>query len=131
MSLPIRAITATVNSNGQAIIRIRHDLHGLAWKVYQIGMALGILNNSPPQVAAHVNGIPLAGSAFMQPSVFNQITGEPAYAMESFFVGPPYVILQAGDTITCAVMSATAGDVFTVGVFLEERPWQADISMGT
>jgi hypothetical protein len=126
----IKPFTAPVNAQGQAIVRIRHDLHGLVWKVYQIGFGLGILNNNPPQVAAHVNGIPLAGSAFMQQSVFASITGEPTYAMESFFVGPPYILLSSGDTITCAVLGATSGDSFTAGAYVEEASWAANLKMG-
>lgn len=127
----IKAFTANVNAQGQAVVKIRHDLHGLVWKIYQIGLGLGILNNTPPQVAAHVNGIPLAGSAYMQQSVFSSIASEPVYAMESFFVGPPYIVMAAGDSLTCAVMSATAGDIFTVGAYIEERGANARLQMGS
>lgn len=125
----IKPFTGGVNASGQGIARIRHDLHGIVWKVFQIGFGLGILAASP-QVAAHVNGIPLSGSAFMQQSVFSSVTGEPSYAMESFFVGPPYILLSAGDTITCAVLGAASGDVFTAGAYLEEHSAFETLTMG-
>lgn len=83
-----------------------------------------------PQVAAHVNGIPLAGSAFMNSSVFASIAGQSPYAMESFFVGPPYIILSAGDMITCGLVGGSPNDTFTVGAYIEERPFTADLDMG-
>jgi len=42
--------------------------------------------------------------------------------METFMVGPPYIYLMAGDTITCAVLGAIANDVFTVGAYIDENP---------
>lgn len=126
----IKPFSAQVNAQGQALVRIRHDIHGLVWKVYQIGFGLGILAPAGPQIAAHVNGIPLAGSAFMEQSVFSQVTGEPVYAMESFYIGPPYIILSAGDTITCAVLNAITGDTFTAGAYIEERSAMANLDMG-
>ena len=98
---------------------IGHTLSGMVWKVYQIGFGLGILAPSP-QVAAHVNGVPLAATVAMQPSVFANISGQAPYAMESFFVGPPYILLSSGDTITCAILGGTAGDVFTSAAYVDE-----------
>lgn len=71
-----------------------------------------------PQVGAHFNGIPLTASVAMQPVSFNGVP----YAMESYFVGPPYVGLKAGDEIVCSVKGATAGDVFTAGAYISEEP---------
>jgi hypothetical protein len=115
----IKPFTASVNSSGQAVATIQHTLSGLAWKIYQIGFGLGQLAPSP-QVAAHVNGVPLAATVAMQPSVFANIVGQAPYAMESFFVGPPYIILSSGDAIVCAVLGATSGDVFTAAAYIEE-----------
>lgn len=115
----IKPFTATVNSQGQAIAVISHSLHGLAWEVMQIGFALGISAPSP-QVAAHVNGVPLAAAVTMQPSVFAAMMGQAPYAMESYFVGPPYTLLEAGDQIVCAVLGAIMGDIFTAGAYVNE-----------
>lgn len=126
----IKPFTGPVNSSGQGIVTIGHSLHGLVWKIYQIGFALGIAAPSP-QIAAHVNGVPLAPTVTMQPSVFANIAGQAPYAMESFFVGPPYLVLSAGDLCTCAVLGATAGDVFTAAAYIEERPVSANLGMGS
>ena len=117
--LIIHPFTAQVNANGQAVLQIGHSIHGLTWIVEQIGFGLG--QNAPsPQVAAHVNGVPLAATVSMQASVFASITGQAPYAMESFFSGPPYITLNAGDTITCAVLGATPGDVLTASAYVQE-----------
>jgi hypothetical protein len=115
----IKPFTASVNASGQAIVEITQSLSGLVWKVYQIGFGLGQLAPSP-QVAAHVNGVPLAATVTMQPSVFANIPSQPGYAMESFFVGPPYIILSPGDQIVCAVLGANSGDVFTAAAYVDE-----------
>lgn len=117
----IKPFTAKVNASGQAVAVVTHSLHGLTWRVYQIGFGLGVLAPSP-QVAAHVNGVPLAATVSMQPSVFASITGQAPYAMESFFNGPPYIDLEAGDSITCAVLGATSGDTFTAAAYITEAP---------
>jgi hypothetical protein len=115
----IKPFTATVNAAGIATVNITMAIHGLAWIVYQIGFGLGIQASSP-QVAAHVNGTPLAATVAMQVSAFASITGQAPYAMETFFVGPPYVTLEAGDSITCAVIGATSGDIFTASAYVNE-----------
>jgi hypothetical protein len=115
----IKPFTGAVNASGQGVVTVGHTLSQVAWKVYQIGFGLGVLA-PPPQVAAHVNGVPLTATVAMQPSVFANIVGQAPYAMESFFVGPPYIILSSGDTITCAVLGATSGDVFTAAAYIEE-----------
>ncbi len=117
--MKIAPFTSRVNSSGQAIVQVQHNLHGLVWKVLQIGFALGISAPSP-QVAAHINGLPLTATVPMQPSVFASIVGQAPYAMETFMVGPPYPELQSGDAITCAVLAAVAGDTFTVAAYVEE-----------
>lgn len=117
--LLIKPFTAKVNAAGQALVNITHSLHGLSWIVYQIGFALGV-NASSPQVAAHVNGIPLTSTTIMQISAFSAIVGQAPYAMETFFVGPPYINLEAGDTIACAVVGATPNDTFTAGAYVNE-----------
>lgn len=122
----IKPFTASVGSNGQATLDITHNLQGIIWQVYQIGFALGV-TASFAQIGAHLNGIPLTAAVAMQPVAF---TGFP-YKMESYFVGPPYVGLKAGDKITCAVINATSGDTFTAGAYISEeqdpgaaaRPW--------
>lgn len=115
----IMPFTGTVGSNGIAVVTVSHSLHGLSWIVYQLGFALG--RNAPsPQVAAHLNGIPLAATATMQTSAFANIPTNSPYAMESFMVGPPYVKLEAGDQLVCAVTGANQGDVFTVGAYINE-----------
>lgn len=117
--LLIKPFTAKVNAAGIATVKIQHNNHGLAWIIYQIGFALG--QNAPsPQVAAHMNGIPLVASVTMQSSAFSSIVAEAPYAMETFFYGPPYVNLEAGDYITCAVIGANSGDVFTAGAYVNE-----------
>lgn len=130
----IKPFQSTVDASGQAVVYVQHDIHGLVWKVYQLGFALGQAAPSP-QIGAHVNGIPLAATVTMQPSVFANITvqpyNQPPYAMESFMVGPPYVNLDAGDYIVCAVLGATAGDVFTVGAYIDERSAGMPQSMGS
>lgn len=120
----IKPFTAQVKADGQAQLLIMHNVHGLAWKVYQIGFALGIFI-AGAQVAGHVNGIPLSGAVIMQQSLFD----EAPYAMESYFVGPPYIVLQAGDYIACAVRGATVGDTFTAGAYVEERSSLANLGM--
>lgn len=124
------AFTAKVAASGIAVVQISHSIHGLQWKVYQIGFGLGQVAASP-QLAAHVNGLPLASTVPMQVSAFASVTGQAPYAMESFFVGPPYTILQAGDMITCAVIGATSGDTLTAGVYYDEFPAEIRLSMGT
>lgn len=112
----IKPFTATVGANGQATINITQAINGLIWQVFQIGFAL----NQPAltaQVGAHLNGIPLTSTVFMQAVNF---IGFP-YKMESFFIGPPYVGLRAGDIIACAVLNATPGDTFTAGCFISEE----------
>lgn len=113
----IKPFQAVVGSNQQGTVVITHNLQGIIWQVFQIGFALG-KSAFNPQVGAHLNGIPLTSAVAMQPVAF---VGFP-YAMESFFVGPPYVGLKAGDAITCAVNGATAGDVFTAGAYISEEP---------
>lgn len=118
--LQIAPYTATINASGQGLLSVGHSLHGMIWEVQQIGFALGQLAPSP-QIAAHVNGLPLTATVAMQPSVFSSIAGQVPYAMESFMVGPPYVFLSSGDMITCGVIGATAGDIFTVAAFYVEH----------
>jgi hypothetical protein len=122
----IKPFTAQVNSLGQAMVQVEHSLHGLVWKVYQIGMSLNEAANLA-QCAAHINGIPLSGAVYMQPC---QFPGVP-YRMESYFTGPPYIVLSAGDFILCSVINATPGDTFTAGAYVEERPASANLSMGS
>jgi hypothetical protein len=129
MRMLIKPFQTSVNASGQAVVQVMHNIHGLQWKVYQLGLGLGVLAPSP-QVGAHVNGIPLAVTVPMQPSVFANILGQSPYAMESFMVGPPYIILSAGDSITCAVLAATPSDTFTVGAYVEEYPVGANAGMG-
>lgn len=116
----IKPFTSAVNALGQSIIQVTHTLHNIEWVVYQIGFALGQQAGSP-QVAAHVNGVPLAATVAMQLSVFASITEQAPYAMETFFVGPPYIFLRAGDSITCAVLGATSGDTFTAAAYIDEQ----------
>jgi len=117
----IKPFTAAVGSNGIATLAITQSLHGLCWVVYQIGFALG-QNASSPQVAAHFNSQPLVASAAMQVSAFAQVPTDAPYAMETFFYGPPYVVLESGDQIVCAVIGATPGDTFTAGAYVNEIP---------
>lgn len=121
----IKPFTAIVKADGQAELQIMHNIHGLVWKVYQIGFALAQLS-AGAQVAGHVNGIPLSGAVVMQQSLFDFAP----YAMESYFVGPPYIVLSAGDYIACAVRGAVVGDVFTAGAYVEERQATANLGMG-
>lgn len=115
----VMPFTGKVGSNGIAVVTVSQSNHGLAWIIYQVGLALG--QNAPsPQVAAHFNGIPLASTTTMQTSAFASIASNSPYAMESFFVGPPYIKLEAGDQLTFAVLGANSGDTFTVGAFLDE-----------
>jgi hypothetical protein len=115
----IKPFTAKVGANGIALVTITHSLHGLSWVVFQIGFALSKLAPSP-QIAAHVNGIPLTATVTMQASAFTNIPTQAPYAMESFFVGPPYINLEAGDQLVCAVTGAIANDIFTVGAYVNE-----------
>lgn len=128
----IKPFMTAVNSNGQAIITVEQNIHGLQWKVFQVGFALGKVSQTA-QVAAHVNGIPLAPSILMQPSVFGPLSGSgsPPYAMEAFMVGPPYIILQPGDQMVCGVINAVAGDIFTIGAYVEEHQASANLTMGS
>jgi len=115
----IKPFTAQVNSSGYALLAITHSLHGLVWKVYQIGFALG-QQATAAQVAAHVNGIPLAATIPMQVSVFSKFPTQAPYAMESFMVGPPYINLEAGDQIMVGVIGAISGDTFTAAAYVDE-----------
>jgi hypothetical protein len=117
----IKPFTAPVSATGIGVLSVGHNLHGLVWKVYQIGFGLGVAAPSP-QVAAHVNGIPLTATVSMQPSAFASAPAgqQPPYAMESYFVGPPYINLAAGDVLTCIVLGAQPGDTFTAGAFVDE-----------
>lgn len=115
----IKPFQATVDSGGQALVIVGHSIQGIEWRICQLGFALGQLAPSP-QVAAHINSMPLCATTTMQTSLFGNLDGSPPYAMESFMVGPPYPILSAGDQIVCAVVGATANDQFTVGAFVEE-----------
>ena len=117
----VKPFTATVGSNGIATVSITQTLHSLCWVCLQIGFALG--QNAPsPQVAAHFNSQPLVASATMQVSAFASIPTDAPYAMETFFYGPPYVVLESGDSITCAVIGATPGDIFTASAYVNEIP---------
>jgi hypothetical protein len=126
----IKPFTATVDANGHATITVGHNQALLKWKVFQVGLALGQVANFA-QVAGHVNGIPLASTVIMQPSVFASLPGQAPYAMESFMVGPPYIYLRSGDQFVIGVINATSGDTFTVGAYVEEMSVDDDESMGT
>lgn len=115
----IKPFMSSVNAQGQAVVRVQHNLHGLVWKIYQLGIALGQVSLLA-QAAAHVNGIPLTSTVTMQQSVFSSLPGEAPYAMETFMVGPPYPNLEAGDFITVGVINAIAGDTLTVGAYVDE-----------
>lgn len=115
----IKTFTATVAASGTATVNVEHNIHGLVWKVYQLGLALG-KTALTAQVAAHINGIPLTSTVIMQQSAFSSMPTNAPYAMESFMVGPPYAILAAGDYIACAVINAVSGDTFTVGAYVDE-----------
>jgi len=112
----IKPFTAVVGSNGQASLSITQAINGLIWQVFQIGFALNQVALAA-QVGAHMNGIPLTSTVYMQQVTFS---GFP-YRMESFFVGPPFVGLKAGDQIVCAVVGATPGDTFTAGAYISEE----------
>lgn len=115
----IKPFQGQVQSNGIAVVTISQNNQGLSWIVYQIGFALG--QQAPaPQVAAHYNSIPLVASVAMQLSAFASIPTAAPYAMETFFYGPPYVNLNAGDQLVCAVIGANSGDQFTIGVYVNE-----------
>jgi hypothetical protein len=116
-----KPFTAKIAASGIAVVTVTHSLHGLSWIVYQIGFALGQAAPSP-QVAAHFNGVPLTATVTMQVSAFASIASQSPYAMESFFVGPPYANLEAGDMLVCAVTGANSGDTFTVGAYINEMP---------
>jgi hypothetical protein len=115
----IKPFTASVAANGVATVIITQTNHGLAWTVFQVGFALGQQAPSP-QVAAHNNGMPLVASAPMQVAAFASVPGAAPYAMEMFFYGPPYVVLESGDQITCSVVGANPGDVFTAAAYVNE-----------
>jgi hypothetical protein len=125
--------TAPVNAGGDAIVEVSHSLSGIQWKVYQVGLALGQPVSGIAQVAAHLNGAPLAASVNMQPSAFASMTnqGHPPYAMESFIVGPPYLYLMAGDQFHIGVVGAVPGDTFTAGVYLDEQDALEPQNMGS
>lgn len=105
--------TAIVNGNGQAIITVSQSVVSNIWKVAQVTFGLGMSAPSP-QVAATWNGIPLSASPTMQPNVFASILGAAPYAMSNTMVGPPYIVLSAGDQLVCGVFGAMPGDTFTV-----------------
>ena len=117
----IKPFTAPVAANGIAVVTVTQSHHGLAWIILQVGFALNQVA-SAAQVAAHINGTPLAATVNMQASAFASITSNAPYAMESFMVGPPYVTLEAGDQMVCAVIGANPGDTFTVGAYVNEIP---------
>lgn len=125
----IKPFVTNVNSSGQALLTIGHSLSNLTWKIYQIGFALGI-QAPAPQIAAHINGTPLTASTALNPSVFAQIQGAAPYAMETFFVGPPYPVLSSGDLIVVALVGAIPGDQFTASAIIEEASARANLQMG-
>jgi hypothetical protein len=126
----LKPYTATVNTNGQAVISIGHSLANIKWKIMLIGFGLG--QNAPsPQVGLHVNGTPFGASQTFQTSVFAGITGEPPYAMEMTWYGPPYFYLSSGDVAACGVMGAQPGDQFTATALIEEVDAYAPESMGS
>lgn len=112
----IRPFTGVVDGTGEGTVIITHSQKGLIWQIFQIGFALNIKAFNP-QVGAHFNGIPLTSAVAMQPVSFSGVP----YAMESYFVGPPYVGLKAGDQIVCSVTGATNGDTFTAGAYISEE----------
>lgn len=115
----IKPVTALVDNQGHALLIIQHSLHGLVWKVYQIGFALG-QQAVAAQVAAHVNGVPLAATIPMQVSVFSNFPTQAPYAMESFMTGPPYINLEAGDQIVVGLIGGVTGDTFTAAAYVDE-----------
>jgi hypothetical protein len=125
----IKPFTAAVNAQGNAIINIGHSLSKKVWKIYQVGFALGQVSNFA-QVAAHVNGVPLAATITMQKSVFANLPGQAPYAMESFMVGPPYIFLNSGDLMVCGIIGATSGDMFTAAAYIDELDDFDEQSMG-
>lgn len=129
MDMLIKPFIATVNASGQAVVTVSHNLHGLKWKVYQLGLGLGKVALTA-QCAAHVNGIPLTSTVVMQLSVFASLPGQAPYAMESFMVGPPYPILGPGDQLVIGVINALAGDMFTVGAYVDELDINTPVTMG-
>lgn len=127
----IKPFMGTVSATGQALVVVSHNLHGLVWKVFQLGLALN-KTALTAQVAAHINGIPLTSTVIMQSSAFASVAGfgQPSYAMESFMVGPPYPIMSAGDQLVVACINAIPGDTFTVGAYVEENSALMAQSMG-
>jgi hypothetical protein len=123
----IKPYTAAVNSNGFGVVQITQNNHGLAWQIMQIGMSLG-LNANSPQCAANINSIPFVSSTVMATSVFASLTGQAPIALTSVFSGPPYPVLEAGDELTVGVIGATAGDTFTVGLFINEIQSPAQVA---
>lgn len=125
----IKPFVAPVNSSGIAVVTVTHSLSQLVWKVYQLGIGLG-LSAINAQVAAHVNGVPLAATVQMQPSVFANIPSQSPYAMESFMVGPPYILLSSGDMLVVGVQNAVSGDTLTVAAYVDENDVNTPMSMG-
>lgn len=125
----IKPFTAPVNASGIAVVIVTHPLSYLRWKVYQVGIGLGKTAINA-QVAAHVNGVPLAATVQMQPSVFANIPGQSPYAMESFMVGPPYINLSAGDQFVIGVQNAVSGDTLTVAAYIDEEDLDMPETMG-
>lgn len=125
----ITPFTASVNASGIAVVTIGHSLSNIKWKIYQVGIGLGKTAINA-QVAAHVNGVPLAATVQMQPSVFANIPGQAPYAMESFMVGPPYIILSSGDQFVIGVQNAVSGDTFTCAAYYDELDALLPASMG-
>lgn len=118
----IHPFQSVVNGSGQAVVHVTHNLAGITWKVWQLGLSLGQVSLLA-QAAAHVNGIPLTSTVLMQKSVFASLPppiSEPPYAMASFMAGPPHINLRAGDVIVVGIINAIAGDVFTVGAYVDE-----------
>lgn len=122
--------TAPVNASGIAVVSIGHSLSNIKWKIYQVGIGLGKTAINA-QVAAHVNGVPLAATVQMQPSVFASIPSQAPYAMESFMVGPPYIILMSGDQMVVGVQNAVSGDTLTCAAYIEELDLYEYSSMGS
>lgn len=125
----IKPYTQAVDASGHAIVTISHGLHGIQWKIYQVGFALG-QSGGIPQVGALVNGQPLASTISLQPSVFGAIPGQPPFKLLSFMVGPPYILLKAGESMTCGLTGGTSGDTFTVTAYIDEFDADDPITMG-
>lgn len=121
----IKPFTGIVAANGVGECVIVQSLHGIIWQIFQIGFALNQTAFNP-QAGAHFNGMPLTSAVAFQKVSF---PGVP-YAMETFFVGPPYIGIKAGDQIVCTVTSATAGDTFTAAAYISEEvdPSQAPVA---